>query len=262
MEIKQRIFVDDKDFLIDNNGKKHTRLGFDEIKFIGNNLVFYRLGDFCNIVSKNFVETHKSKKDYLISAKYIKCYKHENFCVLTTEENGGNLKIVTNDGEEKLFFSTQLILNEKTKYFCFKTGDEIVFILNDATIQKTTLNNQTDLHDACLFTGNLSKQSKLINNGEDLTSLFNILKLILKEDIKNFNNPTYKYVLLEYGNGEFKPVWGKLNKSIDSYSISLSKKQFDSQLQAEINAKNVLNFYQTKLQAIIDRRTPTHQPQV
>ena len=100
---------------------------------------------------------------------------------------------------------------------------------------------------------------KQISNGKELDALIKFFNLLLAEDVANFNQNTNKYVLIDK-KGEI--VQTDATGDINEYLIGLLNTSFDSVSLAEINQKNVLNYYTIQMKLLLEKQKKNTQPTI
>ena len=212
VKIKSRIFVEDKDYFVDEKGHKYTRLGFDDIKDVCLGSYYYRLGKKINIVSRVFVQMHKHRQDYIQSAIYDYLLEFPTFYVLMRADDEYGVKIVFKNDKQYIHETGKLVFCDNDRYAVIVTDNKTVvyYSSNDGTEYITLTNLETDF-DAVKcdkkmvkstayvfdFVGNLKNSILQISNYNELKQILNLFKLFLNEDVANFNQKTKKYVLCD-----------------------------------------------------------------
>lgn len=259
--IRHSMFVDEKEFFVNEKGKKYTHLGFDEIKEICYSSFLYRLGDKLNVVSRVFVQMNKHKDAYIQPAIYNYIVEFPSFFVLFRKGNLEGVKIVFKNDKivdipngKLAFFEREkyaVIIDNSQTYFVYST-DEGTELVKTEKIAKSfcSINCQgkrikTDF--SIFYVENILPLLEGLNE-QNINIIIGFLKLLLAEDIKNYNKPTNKYVLKTTDN---LVVNLNKNKDINELQLGTENVKFNDVLQAENNANAVLKFYSTKLSLLL-----------
>ncbi len=267
VKIKQRMFVDEKEYFVNEKGRKYTRLGFDSIRSVACSSFLYRLGKKLNIVSKAFVEMHKSKQDYIDPAIYDYCIEFPTFYVLAQKNNLAGVQIVEQFDRSTIFPCGKLLFFNKDRYAIVADESKTVAIYatNEGTeyanlpisvgsLEGVELNGKNFQIFANKFnlTGDLISAAAQVKNENELDALTKFFNLLLIEDVNNYNELTKKFVLTDK-DGNF--ILDPENLDVQDFRITLKEMAFDSRMDAITNKNNVLAFYSIKMKFLMQKNT-------
>ena len=258
--IRRRMFVEDKDYLVNEKDKKYTRLGFDYIKEVCEGSFLYRLGEKINIVSYPYVQIHADKRDYIAPAIYDYVISFPNFYVLARVGNAEGVKVVEESDKQILFPTGKLIYVEEGKYAIIQTDSQIcaVYCTNDGVerfamplfdeqFNSVVFHNKIAQSTADIFNFVGDCQNICPCNKAELDSLLNFFKLLLQEDIANCKTISKKYVLVD----EKKNLTFSKLDDLSKLKIVLKDVAFTGITQAKTMANNVLKFYKYKAKLML-----------
>ncbi len=253
---KTTIFKGEKSYLVDNSGENIVDLGFDELEFLnGGNLVKYVLAGKTNIVTVDFINQNKKKSAYTSACVWDEKTDFNGFYLLSNKQKDG-LKFVDNSGTIKLFKNGYVysVGQDRSVIFVedrFDAAASCKMAYTEAGHLSLNFADVPDLKvkggiNPSLFSivGSFADGDNLVDN-DDLQALIDLFKKILLEDIRNFNKPTKKYILSNFGSLTFAKTLN--DKLLDSYIVRFDEKTFDTVEEAKQNAINVLALLKKKV---------------
>lgn len=185
-----KIPFSNKKYLVDENGKQLTGAFFDNVD-IYNNFVVYKINGRFNAVTYNFVKAHSEKKDYLEDCTYRFFHTFENYIVLFNIPNK-EITILNKDGYLTRF-NNVVDWVEYKNYFIIKLSDsqyQMIYPKDDSWDCEYIENLSPDFYIA-VFNFSDSYVYEWIKERSDLDKILKFLKVLLKEDIRNYSN---KYI--------------------------------------------------------------------